>query len=65
MERCSSAEDKTMMGLKCDAWNEQPLHYRVSVIGIAVSLVLGLVYGVYTITENQIPKRMKAEERDG
>ena len=64
VERCSSAKDKTRTGLDCDAWNEQTFRYKVSVIGVALSLLLGLVYGICTIAENSILKRMKAEETD-
>ena len=64
LEMCSSAEDKTKVGLDCDAWNEQTRRYKLSVVAVVLSLVLGLVYGICTITENQILKRMNAEERD-
>ena len=64
LEMCSSADDKTKVGLDCDAWNEQTCRYKLTVVAVLLSLVLGLIYGICTITENQILKRMNAEERD-
>ena len=64
LENCSSAKDKTVIGLECDAWNVQTSRYRAIVICVILSLLLGFVYGTCTIAENQILKRMKAEELD-
>ena len=61
IEICSSAYDKSELGLECDAWNEQIRRYQLLVVTIGLSLVLGLVYGICTISENQILKRMNAE----
>ena len=61
---CSSVENMAEVGLECDAWNTQTRRYRAIVICVVLSLFLGLIYGVCTIAENQILKRMKAEEFD-
>lgn len=61
---CSVATDKSEPGLKCDSWHLQTLRYKSMMIGISLSLLLGLLYGILTIAEYQFLRRMKAVEQD-
>lgn len=61
---CSTAKDKNEIGLKCDPWGSQTVRYKSMMIGIIISLLLGLLYGILTIAEYQFLRKMNAVEQD-